>query len=160
LMEFITECLAAHDGDFSAHQVTYADVCWRMLTYADVCCGCGGMTATCRRIGSIYIACWYYNTKISSLLVLKYLARQHDNECGLVTHLLDYAQYKISFEEHYFQTLARMSRHISYILYYIYHIYYMYTIYSIHTMHSICTIYTIYIIYIIGYMYYVYYMYI
>jgi hypothetical protein len=26
-MEFITECLAAHDGDFSAHQVTYADVC-------------------------------------------------------------------------------------------------------------------------------------
>jgi len=52
-MQFITECLAAHDGDFSAHQ--------------------------------------------------------HDNECGLVTHLLDYGQYKISFEELYFQTLARMS---------------------------------------------------
>ena len=30
-------------------------------------------------------------------------------ECGLVTHLLDYAQYKISFEELYFQTLALMS---------------------------------------------------
>ena len=30
-------------------------------------------------------------------------------ECGLVTHLLDYAQYKISFEELYFQTLSFMS---------------------------------------------------
>ena len=30
-------------------------------------------------------------------------------ECGLVTHLLDYAQYKLSFEEIFFQTLVTVS---------------------------------------------------
>ena len=36
-------------------------------------------------------------------------AEAPQGECGLVTHLLDYAQYKISFEELYFQTLSHMS---------------------------------------------------
>jgi len=36
-------------------------------------------------------------------------ATAQNSECGLVTHLLDYAQYKLSFEELFFQTLASMS---------------------------------------------------